>query len=98
MYYRLRLKRNLKTPSNDRRKVKNKATSVSVLLQHQRAVFYEPLEYSWNKLLLELKTTERKLRILINLSRHLSLDVLQISLFYSLSNSGYDLKSQKVII
>jgi len=59
--------------------VKNKDMCASALLQHQSTVFYQALEYSWDKLLLKLKTTEGKLGILINLNRHLSPDVLQIT-------------------
>lgn len=55
--------------------MKNKDTCMSGLLQHQSTVFSEVMEYAWNRLLLRLKTTEGKLEILINLSRHLSLDV-----------------------
>lgn len=51
----------------------------SALLQHQSTIFYQALEYSWDKLLLRLKTTEGKLGILISLNRHLSPDVLQIT-------------------
>lgn len=63
---------------------------MSGLLQHQTTVFSEVMEYAWNRLFLRLKTTEGKLEILINLSRHLSLDVFQISGVSSFSDCGYD--------